>query len=51
MKDKGFGIKPSDEKRDCMSNVRFTDHVLMMASSLTAQKMLEDYKKYGSTWS
>ena len=51
-KDKGIGIKLSDEKRDCISNLRFADDVLMMASSLKQfKKMLEDSKKYGSTWS
>ena len=38
-KDNGLGIKPSDEKRDCIPNLRFPDHMLMMASSL------EQFKK------
>ena len=33
-KDKGLGIKLSDERRDTISNQRFADDVLMMASSL-----------------
>ena len=51
-KDKVLGIRLSDEKRDCISNLRFADDVLMMASSLKQFKtMLENFKKYGSTWS
>ena len=32
--DKGLGIKLGDEKRDCISNLRFADDVLMMANPL-----------------
>ena len=37
-KDKGLGIQLSDEKGDCISNLRFADDVLMMASSLKQLK-------------
>ena len=37
--ERGFGIELSNEKRDCISNLRFADDVLMMANSCeTAQK-------------
>ena len=32
--EKGLGTKQSDEKSDCISNLRFDDDVLMMATSL-----------------
>ena len=44
--EKGLGIKLSDEKGDCISNLRFADDVLMMASSLRQLKrMIADFKK------
>ena len=45
-KEKGLGNKLSDEKRECISKLRFADDVLMMASSLKQlKKMLEDFEK------
>ena len=45
-KEKGLGIKLSDDKRDCISDLFFTDDVLMMASSLKQfKRMFEDFKK------
>ena len=44
-KDKGLGIELSDERRDCTSNQRFVDDVLMMAASLKQlKKMIADLK-------
>ena len=37
---KGLGIKLSDEKRDCISDLRFADDVLMMATSLQQLKRM-----------
>ena len=37
-KEEGLGIKLGDAKRDCTSNLRFADEVLMMANSLTHLK-------------
>ena len=39
-KEKGLTIKLSGEKRDCISNLRFADDVLMMAASLKQLKKL-----------
>ena len=51
-KEKGVGIKLTEEKRDFISNLRFADDVLMMAASLKRLKnMIADIKKYGSTGS
>ena len=36
--ERGLGIKLGDEKRDCISNLRFADDVLMMANSLKQLK-------------
>ena len=42
----GLGIKLGDEKRDCISNLRFADAVLMMANSLKQLKrMMTDFKR------
>ena len=42
----GLGIKLGDEKRDCISNLRFADDVLMMANSLKQLKrMMTDFKR------
>ena len=45
--EKGLGIKLSDEERkDCISNLRFADDVLMMAASLKQlKKMIADFEK------
>ena len=50
--EKGLGIKLGGEKRDCISNLRFADDVLMMANSLMQLKK-DDYgrqKRYRSAW-
>ena len=36
--EKGLDIKLSDEKRDCVCDLRFADDVLMMATSLKQLK-------------
>ena len=50
----GLGIKLIDETRDCISNLRFADNVLMMATSLKQLKrMIADFKiqkRKGSTF-
>ena len=44
--DKGLGIELGDEKRDCISYLRFADDVLMMANYLKKLKrMMADFKK------
>ena len=44
--DTGPGINLGDEKRDCISNLRVADDVLMMANSLKPLKrMMTDFKK------
>ena len=44
-KEKGLGIKLSDEKRDCISNLRFADDLFMLANSLKQLKrMIADLK-------
>ena len=48
-KDNGLGIKPSDEKRDCIPNLRFPDHMLMMASSLEQLKKCSRISKSTET--
>ena len=43
---KFLGIKLSDEKRDCISNLRFADDELMMANSFKhLKRMMTDFKK------
>ena len=51
-KEKGLGIKLSDETKNCTSHLRFADDVLMMANSLKQlKKRSRTSKKFGSTWS
>ena len=45
-KKKGMGIYLSDHDRDCLTNLRFVDDVLLFATSKEQlQKMLCDFKK------
>ena len=41
--EEGMGIKLGDEKRDCISNLRFADDVLMMANSVKQLKKDDDW--------
>ena len=41
-----MGIKLGDEQRDCISNLRFADDVLLISSSLNQlNKMMTDFKR------
>ena len=43
--EKGLGTELSDEKRDCMSNLRFVDDVIMLVTSLKeVKRMIVDLK-------
>ena len=44
--EKGMGVKLSDEKRNCICNLRFADDVLMIVPSLKQlQRMIADFKR------
>ena len=45
-KKKGMGIYLSDHDRDCLTNLRFTDDVMLFASSKEQlRKMMYEFKK------